>query len=264
MQWLQSTLANRLYRAGLIKGGVFERRYKALLIEPGVTLGKVCHYIDLNPVRAGIIPVTRLRNYRFGSYRYLWHRSMRPNSLYFEEALAAAGNLPDTPDGWQAYERYLAWQAERGPAGRNPAYQKLSRGWVIGSKTFRHEQAERHRLAGETGTEGLSTATVEARERKWAAALETALADVASDERADARKSAPWKVAIAVKLKAQTDVTNRWLAEKLSMGSPIYVSKHVGLAQRRVGGSNGRSALSAQGNTWPLEADEDRLPVTLL
>lgn len=41
-------------------------------------------------------------------------------------------------------------------------------------------------------------------------------------------KSAPWKVAIAVYLKATTDVSNPWLAAHLDMGSPFYVSKHVG------------------------------------
>ena len=49
------------------------------------------------------------------------------------------------------------------------------------------------------------------------------------------RQSAGWKVAVAAHLKATTDVSNGWLAERLEMGSPTYVSKHVGLLRRGVG-----------------------------
>ena len=49
------------------------------------------------------------------------------------------------------------------------------------------------------------------------------------------RKSAGWKVAVAAHLKATTDVSNGWLAERLGMGSPTYVSKHVGLLRQGIG-----------------------------
>jgi hypothetical protein len=32
---------------------LFAGRYKSLLVEPGAPLGQLCHYIHLNPVRAG-------------------------------------------------------------------------------------------------------------------------------------------------------------------------------------------------------------------
>lgn len=59
MRWLQSTFANRFNRFRGEHGHVFQGRYKALLIEPE-GLGAVAHYIHLNPVQAGIVPVARL------------------------------------------------------------------------------------------------------------------------------------------------------------------------------------------------------------
>ncbi|HEX9782541.1 MAG TPA: hypothetical protein VGA56_07385, partial [Opitutaceae bacterium] len=48
-----------------------------------------------------------------------------------------------------------------------------------------------------------------------------------------------WKVAVASHLKATTDVTNGWLAQRLDMGSGVYVSKHVGLVRRGRGDAVG-------------------------
>jgi hypothetical protein len=50
------------------------------------------------------------------------------------------------------------------------------------------------------------------------------------------------------------------------MGSPIYVSKQVGLAQRGVFASPKKfqEVDNNEGKTVPLISDDDRLPVTLL
>ena len=44
MQWLQATFANRFNRLRGERGHLFQGRYKALVVEPGETLGLVCHY----------------------------------------------------------------------------------------------------------------------------------------------------------------------------------------------------------------------------
>ncbi len=62
-----------------------------------------------------------------------------------------------------------------------------------------------------------------------AVALAAALRCLVPKERASTLKSAPWKVAVARHRKETTDVANGWQAKRLEMGSPIYVSKHVGL-----------------------------------
>jgi putative transposase len=63
MHWLQATFANRFNKLRGEHGHLFQGRYKALLVEEGDPLSLVCHYIHLNPVRAGIVPVTQLRRY---------------------------------------------------------------------------------------------------------------------------------------------------------------------------------------------------------
>jgi hypothetical protein len=265
MQWLQSTFANRIGQSRPAHKPLFQGRFKAMPVESAVFLGKVCHYIHLNPVKAGLVSVPRLSDYSSGSYRFLWRPDDRPAFLRFATALMEAGNLPDNSTGWQAYERYLEWQNEHGPAGRNPAYRSLSRGWMIGSDEFRKSLLKQHQQASEAHS-WKNPETRERREARWSEALAPMLESISDSQRADRRKSAPWKVAIAVQLKATTDVSNAWLAEKLAMGSPIYVSKHVGLARRGIFASpiQLQAADNNEGKTAPLIFDNDSLPVTLL
>jgi len=265
MQWLQSTFANRIGQNRPIHRPLFQGRFKAMPVESTVVLGKVCHYIHLNPVRAGLVSVRRLSDYTSGSYRFLWRPNERPAFLRFAAALMEAGNLPDDFTGWQAYERYLEWQNEHGPAGRNPAYRSLSRGWMIGSDAFRKSLLQQHEQASAAHS-WKNPERREKREASWSEALTPLLEAIPESQRSDRRKSAPWKVAIAAQLKATTDVTNAWLTEKLAMGSPIYVSKHVGLARRGIFASPIKTpnADKSKGKAVALLFEDDRLPVTLL
>ena len=109
----------------------------------------MCHYIHLNPVRAGLVSVERLRGYRFSSYWYLWEKKARLAFLPVETALAEAGGLADERRGWSRYADYLAWQAEQGPAGKNKAYASLSEGWALGSEDFKQALLKDHAEAME-------------------------------------------------------------------------------------------------------------------
>jgi REP element-mobilizing transposase RayT len=232
MQWLQATFANRFNRLRGERGHVFQGRYKSLLVENGAALGQVCHYLHLNPVRAGLVTVENLRNYRASSYWHLWQKT-RPAFLRVETALAEAGGLADTLAGRQAYARYLAWQAAEGPAGKTKAYVSMSRGWALGTKDFKAALLQDHALA-ETSRAWEQTGVREIRETRWAEALAkglTALGKSPADVGAG-RKSAPWKVALAAKLKQTTQANNRWLAEHLHMGTPVAVSHHTGQLRR--------------------------------
>lgn len=231
MQWLQSTFANRFNKFRGEQGHLFQGRFKSLVVEPGGPLGQVCHYLHLNPVRAGIVTVDQLADFRFSSYWYLLHPKERPDFLRVDAALADAGDLTDTPAGWRCYGEYLAWQAASGPAGKNAAYASLSRGWVIGSDGFKQSLLKDHALL-ESSKAWESDGGREIRAARWTAALDRCLACLTPDAPDTPKKSAPWKVAAAAYLKDSTDVTNSWLADQLGMGSPFYVSKHVGLLRR--------------------------------
>lgn len=231
MQWLESTFANRFNRLRDERGHLFQSRYKALLVEPGDALGHVCHYIHLNPVRAGLVSVGELASHRHTSYWHLHRPDQRPPFLRVEAALTAAGELPDTCPGWSAYADFLTWQAAEGPAGKNPSYVSMSRGWAIGSDDFKRTLlgdpvvTKESQVWNKHGPE-------EARMLRWQAALTDALATLPTESRRPAHKSAPWKRVVATHLRATTDVSNGWLAQQLQMGSAAYVSKHIGLTQR--------------------------------
>src|ERR1044072_4228874 len=63
MQWLQGTWIRRYNSFRKLVGRPFQGRYKALLVEPGGALGRVCHYIHLNPVRAQIVTARKAGSY---------------------------------------------------------------------------------------------------------------------------------------------------------------------------------------------------------
>jgi len=117
------------------------------------------------------------------------------------------------------------------PAGKNQAYVALSRGWALGGPAFKKALLKDHAVAVEARA-WESAGVREVREARWQETLEDAMSRLPAQVREGRQKSAPWKVAVAAHLKETTDVSNRWLAEQLDMGSPFYVSKHVGLLRQ--------------------------------
>lgn len=237
MQWLQATFANRFNQLRSERGHLFQGRYKALLVEEGGPLGQVCHYIHLNPVRAGVVALDRLGEFRSSSYWYLGQPPARPSFLHLETALLEAGGLADTPSGRRSYADYLTWQMAEGPAGKNKAYASMSQGWALGTAGFKAALIKDHALAAEARAwEG--TGAREIREAQWAEALQARLKQLGKTEadiRQD-RKGAAWKAGVALRLKETTQAGNRWLAEHLHMGRPEAVSVHVGRL-RKTGGA---------------------------
>jgi putative transposase len=226
MQWLQATFANRFNRLRGERGHLFQGRYKSLLVEEGEALGQVCHYLHLNPVRAGIVTAERLEEYRASSYWYL--RRARPKCLSLTTALVEAGELADTPAGWRSYANYLWWQAEAGPEERIKAYASLSRGWALGSREFKAALVKEHQLAAHARA-WESVGAKEVRALQWETALRRALHAVQQSEvtAAATKKSADWKLAVATWMKAHTQASNSWLGQKLHMGTPAAISRNL-------------------------------------
>ena len=61
MRWLQGTFGIRFNALRGERGHVFESRYKSLVIEEGRPLLGLVNYIHLNPVRADLVTVAKLR-----------------------------------------------------------------------------------------------------------------------------------------------------------------------------------------------------------
>jgi len=231
MHWLNATYTIRFNRRRRRHGHVFQGRYKSMLVADTAHWSVLSIYIHLNPVRAGVTPMERLTGYRASSFWYLNRKAERPGFLRVETALEEAGGLPDNRSGWRAYEKYLAWQAETGPARKNKAYASLSRGWALGSKDFKQALLKDHAVATEARA-WESQGMWEVRALRWQQQLEDFLSAVPKSAQAVGSKSAPWKVAVAARMRQISDAPNHWLAAKLGMGTGIYVSKHVGLMRR--------------------------------
>jgi len=105
------------------------------------------------------------------------------------------------------------------------------------SRNIGHALIHDHKLAADS--RALETqGAAEVRRAQWEQAVRAALARLSAAARTGVdtqRKSAGWKVSIATYLKAATEVSNGWLAVRLDMGLPVYMSKHLGLLQREIG-----------------------------
>lgn len=230
MRWLQSTFSNRFNRYRRENGHVFQGRYKAILLdEEG--LGSVCHYIHLNPARAGIVPASGLEGYADSSLWQLWRPRRRWGFQEFGVFLEAAGGLADKPAGRRSYRDYLVWLSADPGEQKDLGFEKMSRGWAKGSKEFRASVLKQHQLA-EKGV--VEREAGEVREALWERTACAGLVVLGKDEKAilAERKGVEWKVALARLLRAKHLASNSWIAARLKMGRPGTVSQYVNRHKR--------------------------------
>lgn len=237
MKWLQSTFANRYHRFHKINGKLFQGRFKSLIVQEDLYLGALLHYVHLNPVRAGICKLADLEHYRWSSYWYLQYPKSRPVCLDPIAALRHAGNLDDTSAGRRNYAAYLEWLAMDIGEQKEMAFEKMCRGWALGSREFKKELLQSEGLFREGDfhvlrMEGRDLA--EANEMMWEELLERGLRAASQTEQSarSMRKSVEWKIWIAREIKRRTCAPNAWIAKRLHMGVPQAVSFHVGRLER--------------------------------
>ncbi len=108
MHWLQGTFASRFNRFRVEHGHLFQGRYQAPLVEDTAALFRVVNYINLNPVRAGIVGPSAVATFRWGSLiRFV--KGPRAPWLVADTVLAQFA-VEDTAAGWN---RYLALKIDR-------------------------------------------------------------------------------------------------------------------------------------------------------
>lgn len=229
MKWLQSTFANRYHHFRKAHGKLFQGRYKSLIVEEDSYLGALLHYVHLNPVRAGMVSIDQLKTYRWSSLWYLHHKAERPPFMDCTGALEAAGGLKDSPTGRKQYMAYLKWLTASDTAQKEMAFEKMCRGWALGSTDFKKALLGEALDKNESPVRHFEGSDLkEANELMWSRLLTRGLqhlgkgkADIQTD-----LKSAAWKVAIATMLKKQTSAPNTWITNQLNMGVPQSVSRH--------------------------------------
>lgn len=233
MKWLQSTFANRFNRYRQANGHVFQGRYKAILLD-GDALGPVCHYIHLNPVRAGLVEAAELQKYASSSFHQLWYPAKRWPFLDGSTALSEAGGLADTPKGRRSYRDYLEWLSEEDAEKKRLGFEQMCQGWAKGTKEFKKAVVDDLNDPDEKRI--VESEAAEAREPAWERALRAGLATLKRDkeELKASPKGADWKVALARSLRERHLAPHRWIAENLQMGTPSYVQSLV--SRHRSGG----------------------------
>jgi len=226
MQWLQSTFANRFNRFVQDRGHVFQGRYKALVVEDGLSVLRVVNYIHLNPVRAGLETVETLKRYSYSSFPKFFIKK-RPACLEAGDWLAEAGGLKLTSAGMRYYHKSLKAAIESDPRKRSDLFKELCRGWYVGTREGRKallKDIENGKLANE-GTDllyGFGQTRAEVLLQEGLNRLGKTEREMACD-----LKLAPWKVVLASWIKLQCGVSNRWFSENLYMGNIYSISKAV-------------------------------------
>ncbi|CAA7076337.1 transposase [Lentimonas sp. CC4] len=226
MRWLQSTFANRFNRFHHANGHVFQGRYKAILLD-GDALGAVCHYIHLNPVRAGLVEAAELEQYKNSSFAQLWYPSRRSAFESPEVALEFAGGLVDSRAGRKKYREYLDWLSQSEGDQKQMGFEKMSRGWVKGTKDFK--RAILDDLKDEQIQRVVEAEASEMREPRWERTLCEGLDTInyEAEDLLSGRKGQGWKVDLARYLREVHLAPYRWIAENLHMGAPSYVQSLV-------------------------------------
>ncbi len=233
MQWWLGTFAVRFNRFRREHGHLFQGRYKKITVDPETRLGPLCHYIHLNPVRAGAVTIEALPSYPWNSLRWLMHPKLRPAWYDPRAALAHAGNLPDTSQGRKAYAEYLRWLLQDEAVQKTMGFDQMTRGTAMGSPEFLRKLVVEHRRAHtrpDTASDDTRAALHHAWERQ-AEALLTSLGRTRQDA-LSARKSASWKLAIAAAMKLRGAATNRWLTGYLGLGAINEASRNIAAWQR--------------------------------
>jgi putative transposase len=194
----------------------------------------VCHYIHLNPVRAGLVAAGELEHYDASSFHQLWYPSKRWAFLDVSKALSWAGGLADTPLGRGSYRDYLAWLSEERMRRKTPWFEQMCQGWVQGTKDFR--KAVLGDLSDAVSRKVVEAEAEELREPLWERQLQKGLEMLGKtqEELLSARKGSPCKVALARYLRESTLAPNAWLATRLGMGTAKSVSSRISMHRKTV------------------------------
>ena len=234
MRWLQSVFGMRYNKYRQDSGHIFQGRFKSIVVENDHRMGSLTHYIHLNPVRAGICKMEELGAYSYGSFAQLLDKKKRSSFLNVDNALKSAGELADTPKGRRQYAEYLAWLVEDDLAQKEMNFKKMSKGWVMGSASYRKQLVEDERDLSAKLKLGVSESK-ELRELMWERKLKECLSkfEGAGIAVSQQTKSADWKVAIAAYMKKTELCQNGWISRNLNMGAEAAISRYC--AELRVG-----------------------------
>jgi REP element-mobilizing transposase RayT len=228
MKWFLGTYTSRFNRRHQLFGHLFSGRYKSLIVDGSGNgyLRTVCDYVHLNPVRAKVLtPKQSLREFAWSSYgEYVKGPGKRAPWLRVDRLLGEMGIPQDSVAGRRQFE---AMMEQRRTDERAQRWKRLERGWCLGDEAFRQEllaQAE-----GKFGAHHYAAHRQESSEQKARRIMAEELRALGwrPGELEKRLKADPDKVRIARRLRGQTTMTLRWIAQALRMGSWTYLSNNL-------------------------------------
>ena len=226
MKWFLGTYTGRFNRRHKLFGHLFSGRYKSLIVDGSGSgyLRTVCDYVHLNPRRAKLLAAGQpLRAYQWSSYPwYLVPPGKRPGWLRVGRLLGEHGIPRDSKEGRREFGRQmeLSRPAENGTG----QYKSLRRGWCLGGKRFRKELLVQ--MAERVGESHYGAERQESGEEKAEQIVAEELGRRKWEEAnlVKRRKGDPEKVKIALRLRRESIMTLKWIAQRLHMGSWTHVS----------------------------------------
>ena len=226
MKWFLGAYTMRFNTRHRLRGHLFAGRYKSLNVDEGdpYYLRVVCDYVHLNPERARLVkPGEPLESYRWSSYGdYLKAPSRRPAWLRADRVLGEHGIRRDDRRGRLEMSRRMeALRTENDDAVH---YREIRRGWRFGGGQFVAGLLDRiENKLGENQTRREQEESMEQRARRIVSEGLKA-ADWTAQRLGRERKGHPVKVALARRLRSETTMSLKWIAENLKMGAWTHVS----------------------------------------
>ena len=247
MHWLQCTFATRFNRFRKENGRLFQGPYKALLIEGREALRRVVDYIHLNPVRARVVAPAQVGQYAWSSLKAFRGEAKRAAWLSAAEWLSARGEWEDTPDGMAGYETSLVKLGEDEAAQKAAGLENLSRGWAIGTESWRRavarDYAQRMKMAG-MGLEKYEVEQMRTAHNENALAQALKAAGKTESELLTKPLRQGWKIKMALEM-SDKGVPVAWLAKRLHLGKATSARNALWLARRQTPGKVTKNVLGS-------------------
>ena len=226
MKWLLATYTGRFNRRHKLFGHLFSGRYKSLIVDGSGNgyLKTVCDYVHLNPARAQMLRAQQSpAAYPWSSLRhYLQKPAQRPAWLRVEPLLGEHGIPRDSPAGRREFARRMRWRQQTDDGAED--FKPIRRGWCLGDKTFRKELLAQ--MKERVGPRHYGEERAATEEERAEALVQEGLRRLGWRERdLETRpKGDAVKVKLAQRLRAETTMTIKWIAQRLRMGAWTYAN----------------------------------------
>jgi hypothetical protein len=205
---------------------VFSGRYKSLIVDGsgGGYLKTVCDYVHLNPVRAKLLgPKQPASSFAWSSLRlYLQPPGKRPAWLRVGRLLGEHGIPRDSKQGRREFGRRMELRSQ---AKDEPGqFKLLRRGWCLGEKAFRKELLAQ--MTEQVGEHHYGEARAAAGQERAEGMVREGLARLGwkEEDLAARRKGDGDKLKLALRLRAETTASVKWIAARLRMGTWTHLN----------------------------------------